>query len=317
MSRPETPKESRKAVEQRLGDRLSDGVWEEVSAGRIFYVPQSEADIDEMVEAAERHPSRVVVAAAQKRMSFAADVQRLQGQIRVHSPEHDSLTIQAQALAATCNLNHLVEGSDWAALLTETGSWTPAKIEGFHLQIGLAFHVNLAINWLAQRYCIPWVFAAYALCGLTDAAKMPLDILTKGEGIRQPERCLPTTVKGWAKRAQRIDNEPEMKTRFVDIRGFLRIRRDATQGLLWRMMSTNDALWENWEEGRIDFMKLWGSWEKGRIEYETLTRLWVDTGRGARPRHFDDWRSFRQAALEVAARLWRYRARAEERRGSR
>ena len=309
MSRFETDKELRKELERRSG-KLSDKEWASLPH---WSPPYDDADLAELLDAAERLPSRKAAKAAQKAQDFAADVQRLQNQFLALDAGDDCLSIQARGAAGVWKLDQLVEGSDFAALVADRGGYTRAEVEATYLEIGMASHVNLAIEWLAKRYCIPWVFAACALCGFVDAAQ-PLLTLIKTTKVGRP---IPTTVKGWAKLARRTDDEPDMGARRTDTRGLLRMRRDGTQALLWRMMSMDGALWESWERGRIDYKKLWGSWERGRIEYEKQAHLWVDTDNGARPRHFDHWRAFRQAAYEVAKRLWRYRARAEERRGSR
>jgi len=300
--------EARKAIEQRSGKRLSDEVWEDVSAGNSRYLAVGKADYDEIVERVECHPATIAVAIAQEAVRFAADVGRLRRLVLSFSLDDDIISILARGLESAWKLDHLVEGGDLAALVALRGGPSPAEIATTALEISAATAAEKAIDWLAKEYCIPWALAEIVLCGDADASQIPLTLF-KTSNVGRPS---PTT----AKLVRQIDDEPRVRATAVDIRRFLRMRRNETQALLWRMISVDGGLWEGWDgqKGRIDYKRLWGSWGKGWIEYEALAQRRAIVSRGASPEHFGNSRTFRQAAIRVAERLWQYRARIEGRR---
>ena len=292
MSRFETGKELRKELEERSG-KLSNEEW--VSLKPDWSPPYGDADLAELLDAAERLPSRKAAKAAQKAQDFAADVQRLRQQLLAHSPERDALTIQADAGAGAWILHDLVEGSAAATLAAEIGELGPTDIASIHSRLGLAVHELLAADLLARRYGIHWVTAMNALNGVADVAEIRLGKVAK------VERGLPTMAKSWA-RTGRFDNDPRVKAVRRDLRGILRMRRDRTKSLLWHTLGKKGVEWESWEDGRA--------------VYEKAARK-AEAGGEVGFKHFAGWRLFRVAANRLTDQLLTYRERVRKRKGPR
>lgn len=285
MSRFETRKELRKETDKRLGN-LSDEEW--ASLKPAWSPPYGDADLAELLQEAERLPSRIAL----KSREFVDDVQRLRRQLLVHNPELGDDAIEVDAAEGVCTLYQLVKGDEETPLYARqtTGKLAPADIASIHSKLGLAVHAHLAADWLARRYHVGWVTAMNALSGAEDVAEMRIN------EVRKPERGL-TELSGWWARVIK-HAEPIMRPKIKEVERILRRRGDRTKALLRHVFERKGATWSRWQDGWSIYEHLASQWN------EWFGKLPV---KDPEFKHFSSWQSFCVAAKRADADFFAHR----------
>jgi len=282
MSRFETRKELCKETDKRLGN-LSDEEW--ASLRPAWNPPYGDADLAELLQEAERLPSRIAL----KAREFADDVQRLRRQLLVHNPELGDMTIDVDAVEGIVMLNQLVKGVEETPLLAgllEAGAvpeWTPADIASIHSRLGLAVHEYLAADWLVRRYRVEWDTAMNALSSAED-------VEMRISEDHETERGLRELLGGWARAIRNI--EPITRPEFTAVERILRRRGNRTKALLRHVLDRRGTKWSRWQDG-------WRIYENLASQREGV--CFLNPMIPSEFKHLSNWRSFCVAAKRADA----------------